>query len=608
MHVRHDFDKDPAEFSQNLFGYNPNGLAFYIEPEGWKTLCQSRSPRENAYLTNVPQTTALAHQIYAEIPQRMEWAVQLPNGSFVRQSPFSSIRHGRSLDRNDRSHPGRALTERDIAKHLLGRTFSIATTDIPQRIGCRVDPDAGGWAYNLVSHLAIDTDQKGAWCYRRERQIWRELEIQRIIVEDAGFTYSVFKTGSKGIQAVIPLPSACTHSVASFILGLLRIRLAEPKRWNPEDVVIDADNLHSVMRLPGGIHSKFNETSLWIDLDNSCLYLPQDQIGMMVDGYRWNPKLKGVWTEKEFTSAAADLEEELSLHGISPHMVLNERDVRELLPKLSASLITRVLGDKDSTKPQLILPATSDSSVKPDPNQTANSSPQTLTWAQRTWDKAFKPGEFWDWINMGGKRGILAAAILFGESEAEAELLALVRRIQGSTDDIRKREDTVRSLWRTFDLKKIKCANSFGALQPISDEASMVAKSVVEAMLAKQPKPRWNPALAEQVATIIISHLEDSHNGWVDLSVRDIAIEINARWPNADTNHARVAEMLERLCGGKGSVVSAFIRGKGVSGLGKPDCYHFGAAFHDSAIATDCRERAKNTRIALEMEEDLQAA
>lgn len=48
-----------------------------------------------------------------------------------------------------------------------------------------------------------------------------------------------------------------------------------------------------------------------------------------------------------------------------------------------------------------------------------------MAWARRVLDEEFSPGEFWSWLNMEAKRGILALWLLHGKAtEVEAVALA----------------------------------------------------------------------------------------------------------------------------------------------------------------------------------------
>ena len=75
-------------------------------------------------------------------------------------------------------------------------------------------------------------------------------------------------------------------------------------------------------------------------------------------------------------------------------------------------------------------------------------------WAEGVWSMEIVPGGHWEWIHMGGFRGMLAAVVLFGPERAEEELLAKAEaHPAASRTDAREWAATTKGLWKSFGLK-----------------------------------------------------------------------------------------------------------------------------------------------------------
>jgi hypothetical protein len=170
--------------------------------------------------------------------------------------------------------------------------------------------------------------------------------------------------------------------------------------------------------------------------------------------------------------------------------------------------------------------------------------PATLIWAQNLWNEKFEPGQFWEWLNMQGKRGILAAAILFGPDEGELRLLELAAQVPArKQSDLLERAQTIHRLWRSFELKTAK---PVAAKWAPSDLVVQTVDVIMAEALKKCPKPRWSPNLANALLTIVLAKFEEGAHYSIPISSRSIAKEISKHF-ELNANNRNVNEMIMRF-------------------------------------------------------------
>lgn len=610
LHMWIDPDAERQEFGQGLFSYNEAAFACYADPEGFAELHRMRGPRKSDYQRLVPTTFEVAEQLLAQIHQRREWGTQISPDRWTFETEGTEIRTKHGFRR------GKRIELQDVLKHLTGRSgFARGTTDKP--IPHYHARDDGSMVPNFVPALRFDIDLDRAFRYQNLDRLLRELRSQKRVIEASGFPYRVFRTGSRGVQVVIPLPKSVPPSLASFVSEGFRHALAAR---GSSFVGVDKDNLHGLLRLPGGVHAKTGDLGLWIDVDAGELHSLEEQISLMKSGLTWSERDSSTMSDQEFTRAANDLIRQMRGRGYDLHRLVESDLALTIIEKHSANEIAaailrsieegqrvrreieeehsrfkaELLGQDDSGE-QISEEADTDQEGRVP--EIADHPAGTVEWARSVWDGAYEPGGHWEWINMAGKRGILAAAILFGE-DGEQALLDLSRRVGAiSESELRAREHTIRALWRSFELKEhFGSTRSESASSPLvlgnSDEdIEQIADTILARMLEVQAKPRWNKELARKVVTMLLIGIRDSENGRLRISFGSISDSINEKWPGSNCNRQRVAEMIPRITFGEESLVRAFHRYRGRRWKSLSDEYALAALFKDTELYKESKMR-----------------
>lgn len=606
---------DPSEpqwaYQDGIFGDNPWGLAYHLEPDGFRSIQALRGPRLDQYEKFVPRTVEVARAMFDTIRQRHVWGTNISMGRWSYERLGAEIKTPKGTRRGDAIHLG------DVLKHLTGRSrYARGTTDLPvQHYSWSAET---GWRPNFVPTLRLDIDLDRAWFGEDADEVVRELVSQRRVIEAAGLPYRVFRTGSRGIQVVIPLPLSVPPSLASALMFGIRSALEERGKGYTDP---DKDNLHSLMRLPGGRHASSGNLGLWIDVDEGRLYPLDVQAEMMSSAFLFPEDDSSVMTKELFQRAGGPMLNRITASGVALHELL-DRDVAMLhLRARPANPISQAIEAAHEearairAEQEAMINEWRRTWLAPSPPATEEATEErnqerasevaetilggneeavearadaaapvgTLEWAKAVWLEAYPQGGHWEWVNMGGRKGILAAVVLFGADRAEEAMLSLSRSVGArSATEMREREFTIRRLWETFGMKDFvpnKEREAFVPpliLGPATAEVEELADRILAQMLAAQPKPRWNKALALKVALVLLIGIRDSEGGRLRASFGTISATINERWPEAKTNRQRVSEMIPRMTQGKGTLVRAFFRAKGQKWKSEADEYGCG--------------------------------
>lgn len=408
LHMWIDPDAERQEFGQGLFSYNEAAFAYYADPEGFAELHQMRGPRKSDYQRLVPTTFEVAEHLLAQIHQRREWGTQISPDRWTFETEGTEIRtkHG--------SRRGRRIELRDVLKHLTGRSgFARGTTDkpIPHYHG---QPD-GSMLPNFVPSLRFDIDLDRAFRYQNSDRLLHELRSQKRVIEASGLPYRVFRTGSRGVQVVIPLQKSVPPVVASIICEGFRQALA---LRGSSFTTVDKDNLGGLMRLPGGVHAKTGDLGLWIDADGGQLYSLEEQIRLMTSGLIWSEGDVFPLSHLEFTRAANDFIRQLRGRGHELHRLVESDLALTIIENHSANEIaaailrsieegervrSEVEAERSRFKAQLLGNAESDEQISEVAADQACSIPEhaeypagTVEWAQSLWNEAYEPGGHWE--------------------------------------------------------------------------------------------------------------------------------------------------------------------------------------------------------------------
>jgi hypothetical protein len=621
-----DPDAERQEFSRGLFSHNEAAFAYYTDPDGFEEIHRLRAPRLKDYQRIVPTAYEIAERLFAQIHQRRDWGVQITPDRWTFETEGAEIRVKHGIRR------GKRIELQDVLKHLTGRSrFARGTTDKPiPHYHARPD---GSMVPNFVPAVRFDIDLDRAFRYRNSDRLLRELRSQQRVIQASGLPYRVFRTGSRGVQAVIPLPLSVPPSLASLISEGFKLALAAR---GSSFVGVDKDNLHGLLRLPGGVHAKTGDLGLWIDVDAGELHSLEEQISLMKSGMTWSERDSSPMSNREFTRAANDLIRQMRGRGYELHRLVESDLALTIIEKHSANEIAAAIlrsieegkrvrreNEKEHTRfmSELLVQTESDEQISEEasadqefalPAHTEHPA-GTIEWARSVWDEAYEPGGHWEWINMAGKRGILAAAILFGEDGGEQALLDLSRRIGAISEaELRAREHTIRALWRSFELKEhYRTATKVSEKSPLvlgdsDDDIEQIADTILARMLEVQPKPRWNKDLARKVVVLLLIGIRDSENGRLRISFGSISDSINEKWPGSNCNRQRVAEMIPRITFGEASLVRAFHRYRGQRWRSLSDEYALAAMFKNTALYKASKARYQSWLEAKEAEFEIE--
>ncbi|MCW5940813.1 MAG: hypothetical protein KIS66_01185 [Fimbriimonadaceae bacterium] len=606
-----DASEPQRAFEDGIFGFNPWGFAYFLEPDGFRSIQALRGPRLDQYEKFVPRTLGIARAMYGTIHQRHTWGTQIAPGRWSYERLNAEIKTPKGTRR------GNIIQLGDVLKHLCGRSrYARGTTDVPVQFYSWKAQESE-WRPNFVPCLRLDIDLDRAWFAEDDSEVVRELVSQRQVVEATSLPYRVFRTGSRGVQVVIPLPLSVPPSLASALMHGIRSALEERGRGftNP-----DKDNLHSLMRLPGGLHASSENLGLWIDVDEGRLYPLEVQAEMMAAGFGY-PDDQDVMTKETFQKAGSAMLNRITASGVAIHELL-DRDAAMLhLRARPANPIAQAI--EAAHEEARVIRAEREAMMdewrktwlapSPPPTEAATEQQEkehasevaetilegneeavevradaaapvgTVEWAKAVWLEAYPQGGHWEWVNMGGRKGILAAVILFGSDRAEEAMLTLSRQIGArSATEMREREFTIRRLWETFGMKNFvpyKEREAFVpplVLGPSTPEVEELADRILAQMLAAQPKPRWNTALARKLALVLLIGIRDSETGRLRASFGTLSASVNERWPEVRTNRQRVSEMIPRMTQGKATLVRGFFRAKGQKWKSEADEYGCG--------------------------------
>lgn len=593
------YDEEPRrELDTSLFGWNTQPFAYYMERKGYKAVAERNKPHLSTFRKEIPLTVRLAELMLRQIKRHDEWGRQEWSG-------WWTIRAGLSTGK----YPGQPLRVQNLVRHLIGK-YVVGTTDRPQRTWHPVDDFPFfelGW--NLVPHLRLDVDMDSHWFGERAEGIVKELRRERAVAQDLGFPFWAFRTGRRGHQAVLPLPIPISPRDASYLLGgyvrLLELQGAgAAKRAASRGTKYDTDNLRSLLRLPGGLHPSVQNLGLWIDIDAGGLYDLVEQARLMTAGFRFPRATEaGLWTPDAFRAAIGEVRAHLDKSGVSEGSLLEPEQVEAVGAALPDNPLVRrmrgaaqaleerreerrrqsearkrdVSGRATPAPPAVSEGATVWATGESPPNGEEGHLPEgvpplretrtpereprtryTREWALQVWEDGFAPGGFWQWVNTGGKKGIVAATILFGVEGAVDAMVDLAQKVPyRSESDLKDRIQTIRGLWKTFDWKpyvmrppREKKPQVLVTGDATEEEEAFALEVVQEMLRRKKPRARWSPDLAERVVLILLVALREAGNGVIEISYRDLAESVTRRWPDQKTNHMSVKEMVHRLTEG----------------------------------------------------------
>ncbi len=594
-----------SSFDENLFAENILPFAAYLEPDGLREQITLKKTVIKQCQKSTPQTHEVAKRLLSQIPQRKKWGMQLPEKRWI------TIEDGKPAGSASRQWRQKGIGMLALLKHFSGRTFSCGTCDAAFK-DYSWSEKKHDWLPNLVWCLRWDIDQDDAWRKNDPEAVIAPLKVQRDVLRSIGLPYRVFSTGGRGVQAVIGLPRTVPHMIASLMESVIRaaIDLKMPQDYEGS---VDKTALRSIMRLPGGLHAKTGRLGAWIDIEQAKLHPLEHQIKLMGTGFSRQDE-PGILTIREFRASLLPISDFMVKQGIRYVDLMNLSDSITILEQCTNSPMAAKLLDlfdqKGSQKassqaeqsaaaaPQSVTSSTASQKNPSTSPQPAKPSSAVRDWAQSVWDRSFTPGSFYNWISMGGERGILAARILFGEHQAREKLLELAQNVPcGSPSDLNERIRVIESFCSSFhftasDLSYPKRSEDVATVPlTIDPKITQLAKDAISKLLPPSGKVRWNLELGEKILSIILQGIRDSSIGFYIGSYDSIVRIHNATWSDQKTNRQRVCEMIKRFCE-KSSGGPLLYRRKGNNPASEPDRYRCGHGLSNSWLYDDTHQQA----------------
>jgi hypothetical protein len=208
-------------------------------------------------------------------------------------------------------------------------------------------------------------------------------------------------------------------------------------------------------------------------------------------------------------------------------------------------------------------------------------------WAKSVWEQHVRPGEYWEWLYMGGERGMLAAVVLFGKDKALQELEIHARRTSVvSRTDLMERLNYISGLWKTFNLKDFvaagapvrtktpKSETSLRFVPDPSDRSCAAADFVVEQLIKDRPKARLDRQQAVQVLERLISILWMNADDHVPVSLTELVSAIKGVHHESSIQRRQVARVLALATRDTAECMyPAFCRVQGRHHAKEPDSY-----------------------------------
>ncbi len=541
-------------FDTNPFAFHTLPLAAYIEPAGYEALTCYKSVRMSHYERLVPLTLDCARGLSAGLVEDEKWARQFRRRDGGQWS--QEVRWERYPARGDKDRPGKRIELQDILRTLTRpNVYAVARTDehVKEREKDHFDPRA--FRTLSVRTLCLDVDMPAVWKSNDIHAFKQELALEQQLAHALGLPYSVFRTGGKGHQIVIPLPHAIDRSAASWILAAYA-SLLEPiqARWG--HAIRDADNLRGLVRLAGGRHISTGRLALWIDPRTGNLHPLDKQIELMRTGY--TDAEGATLSPTAFAEATGEIAAFLARQYRPRHLPLHRASAEIAVWAAVAALPDNALvamferayqdwGECDRAIETTRFTAQKSVAAREVPSDWHRSG-GLQRWAENIWDMPLDAGCFWSWISEGGHRGITAAKVLFGENRA---LPRLLEKIESAPDlpatTMRERLYKARKLYEDHALHVNTSPQIVAASGVLDAEAEQLIPQIISALHARKSIQVRNRAEIEHLVFALLYAFQRAEQGYIEVSLDRLCDAINARWPDSFLSRSTASRHLRRL-------------------------------------------------------------
>lgn len=532
------------EIDNDIFATHDRPFADYLEPDGYSEL-PPKKPTITSFRRCIPLTSAISEKMYASIPNRFRWGLNsIEKGWETRTSGKPAV------TKSGGTFIGRPLQLSNIMKHLAGQSGAVGNVDrfVPDDLVQDSETSRSCARKPVVRTLRVDTDMPDARRRHDVGQIQRQISEEQAVAHAFGLPYGVFRSGGKGHQMIVPLPHSLSRAVASFLMIAIKSILTERAEHGTH---VDADNLFSIMRLPGGIHAQTRNLGLWIDPGCAALYPIETQAHLMANGLLETLDTStDIMSSESFKTAVMEVEGYLSRLEVEDHAMLTKSQFAQVTTNLPDNAFVRAYR---SEVRNFIVSIASPGLVDEHDTQTDGVDgmevvvPQDTTWAQAYFAKGYRPGGSYEYLL---PKGIRAAMILFGsKDEAERQLIAQARSIQPCPDE---RIALIERVVTSFDMRSLVARPAL--LSEVHSRLLDAVRAAVEQTNFKKPKKLKILQIAEVLLLEyqrLVDEVQDDPEfdipRMIELSPRTIAYRIQSRWTDQRISHVTVHSLMPYL-------------------------------------------------------------
>ena len=507
--------------------------------------------------------------------------------------------------RRKRTWPDKRMALIDVL-NSLGHPdrYALGSTDARLNIYEREDIWRHPFFETCVNRLRIDVDMERAWgrsaIFNQDQgEVADEISRETALIKSLGMTPHFFKTGGRGHQIVIPTPTL-DRSVASLLVLMIRYLLADGRtpRKKPRYKVLEVDksNVECLMRLPLGRHAETKAVAWMIDADTANVLPPELQAEAVASAWNYG----GLGCEL--------LEQSREALGLGLDAMHHDRDMSVCASAANAErfqALEEIVGGLPDCPTLSAFHATCDAwripSLRRAPMGTVPTGsqqqhhyicgavspegslavPQALSeqverekqadtlgprvklgkgWAHQVLDEGFEPGGFFEWSHSSGRNGI-GAAILFCDGDrdrAEELLIRMARQVDCRSEEERqKRIDWIgwavprNNINLHYERPELNQHRNLHGV--VMDEETDLALRVVEELVRRRREselPRKVFAVKSlttlrHITELVQMEARSSADEFVRVSVRTLAAEIAARWPEDATDGKDVSRQME---------------------------------------------------------------
>ncbi len=298
-------DRDPTVWTPCIFDAHTQPAAFYLDPDGWNQIMKLGSRNCKHWQKFCPNTYAVATALFDGLVQHDLWGYHRGKKQWVTVTAGLRPEDKKKLDKKPelllaeaeqagskqkddkpkRDWPDKPMTLINVLNALgnPGKN-ALGSTDARLNVYERNEIWRHPFYATRVRRLQIDVDMDPAWNWgdpvRDQGEVSNEISREAALIKGLGLMPHFFKTGGRGHQIVVPIPTL-DRSVASLLVLMIRYLLAEgkmpKKKPKHKRLEVDKSNLDCLVRLPLGRHAETQAVAWMIDPDTTTVLPPNQQ-------------------------------------------------------------------------------------------------------------------------------------------------------------------------------------------------------------------------------------------------------------------------------------------------------------------------------------------